>query len=144
MLCVNSYTHEYVDKCRSRIVEHVGAYQALVAAARNRAGDASQLDAAVRQFEPYLFNSLVLALDRFFVHRARELEKYDGNPLNEVRMLCDSIMNNDGRMSADKTIKIDPAKSVLKHRAGDKISLTEADFILLSSGFFSEIEAKYL
>ena len=90
------------------------------------------------------FNNMVLALDNLFVHRARDLEKKDGNPLNEVRMLCESIMNNDGEMGADKTIKIDPAKSVLKYRVGDKIRLNEADFILLSSGFFAEIEEKYL
>jgi hypothetical protein len=143
MLCVNSYTQEYVDKCRSRIGEEVSAYQALIAAARNRPGDPSQLDAAIKKFEPHFFNSLVLALDSFFVHRARGLEKMDGNPLNEVRMLCNSIMNNNGAMCADETIKIDPAKSVLKHRTGDRIGLSEADFILLSSGFFSEIEAKY-
>ncbi len=31
-------------------------------------------------------------------------------------------------MCADKTIKYDPAKSVLKCRIGDKITLNEADF----------------
>lgn len=144
MLCANTYTQEYVDKCRSRIGEQVGAYQALLAASRNRAVDPSQLDAAINQFELHFFNTLMLTLDSFFVHRARGLERKDGNPLNEVRMLCNSIMNNDGAMCADATIKLDPAKSVLKHRIGDKINLTEADFILLSSGFFSEIEAKYL
>ena len=53
-------------------------------------------------------------------------------------------MNHDGAMCADETIKIDPAKSVLKYRVGDKINLNVADFILLSSCFFAEIEEKYL
>ena len=87
---------------------------------------------------------MVLALDSYFVHRARAIEKKDGNPLNEVRMLCNSMMNNNKIMCADKTIKFAPAKSVLKYRVGDEIKLNEADFILLSSAFFAEIESKYL
>ena len=86
---------------------------------------------------------MVLALDNHFVHRTRAIEKKDGNPLNEVRMLSNSIMNNGSVMCADKTIKFDPTKSVLKCRVGDKISLNEADFTRLYSAFLSEIEAKY-
>lgn len=48
------------------------------------------------------------------------------------------------KMSADKTIKYDPVKSVLKYRAGDEIKLSEADFVRLSSAFLAEIESKYL
>ena len=114
------------------------------APARNRAGDSSELDAAIAAFEPHFFNNMVLALDNLFVHRSRGVEKKDGNPLNEVRLLCNSIMNNGGTVCADKTFKIDPARSVLKYEVGQKIRLNEADFILLSSGFFTEIEAKYL
>jgi hypothetical protein len=87
---------------------------------------------------------MVLALDSYFVHRARAMEKKDGNPLNEVRMLCNSMMNNNNMMCADKTIKFDPTKSVLKYRIGAEIKLNEADFMLLSSAFFAEVESKYL
>lgn len=142
-MLVNSYPQEYVANCRSRVAEQVSAYQALLAAARNRSSDGSQLDAAIAAFEPHFFNSMVLALDSQFVHRARALERTDGNPLNEVRLLCDSIMNNAGTMCADQAIDIDPAKSVLKYDVGDAIKLNVADFILLSSCFFAEIEEKY-
>jgi len=87
---------------------------------------------------------MVLTLDNYFVHRARAIEKKDGNPLNEVSLLCNSIMTNNNRLCADKTIKYVPAKSVLKYRVGDEIKLKEADFMLLSSAFFAEIESKYL
>ena len=60
----------------------------------------SEIDA----FERQLFNHMILALDHYFVHRSRTMEGKDGNPLNEVRMLCHAIMENEGRMSADKTI----------------------------------------
>jgi hypothetical protein len=144
MLCVNNYTQEYVDECRSRVAEQVSAYQTLVATARNKTATEPRVKAAIEAFEPHFFNNMVLALDSYFVHRARTIEKKDGNPLNEVRMLCTSMMNNNNTMCADKTIRFDPAKSVLKYRVGDEIKLNEADFILLSSAFFAEIESKYL
>jgi len=64
--------------------------------------------------------------------------------LNEVRLLGDSLMNNHNIMSTDKTIKFDPARSVLKYKVGDEIKLNEAHFVLLSKAFFAEIERKFL
>ncbi len=142
MLCVNNYTQKYIDECRSRVAAQASAYQTLVARARKT--DEPLLNAAIEAFEPHFFNNMVLALDGYFVHRARAIEKKDGNPLNEVRLLCNAMMNNNNLMCADKTIKFDPAKSVLKYRVGDEIKLNEADFILLSSAFLAEIESKYL
>jgi hypothetical protein len=79
------------------------------------ATDELQLNAAIASFEPHFFNNMVLALDSYFVHRARAIEKKDDNPLNKVRMLCNSMMNNNGMMCIDKTIKYDAAKPVLKY-----------------------------
>lgn len=113
MLGVSKYTQEYLDKCRSRVAEHVSAYQTLVAAVRNQgATEDSQLNIAIEAFEPHFYNTMVLALDSYFVHRLRAMEMKDGNPLNEVRMLCSSMMNNNNIMCADKTIKYDPAQSL--------------------------------
>jgi len=146
MLCVNNYSQKYIDKCRSRVAAQVFAYKSLVATARNQSAptDEPLLKAAIETFEPHFFNNIVLALDSYFVHRARAMERKDGNPLNEVRMLCNSMLNNNNRMCADKTITFDPAKFVLKYRVGDEMKLNEADFNLLSSAFFAEIESKYL
>jgi hypothetical protein len=62
---------------------------------------------------------------------------------NEVRMLCDGIMENEGRMSARKAIRYKPETSILKFKAGDEIRLDADDFARLSAAFFDEIEKKY-
>lgn len=87
---------------------------------------------------------MVIVLDHLFVHRLRTVEGKDGNPLNEVRMLSDSMMNNNNKLSADKTIKYDPARSILKYRISDGIKLNDPNFLLISKAFFAEIESKFL
>jgi hypothetical protein len=67
----------------------------------------------------------------------------DGNPLNEVRVLCNSLMANDGVLAADKRIRLDPEKSVLGLRVGDPIELNEPQFRRLSSASLAEIENRY-
>jgi hypothetical protein len=77
--------------------------------------------------------------------RSRTIELKDGNPLNEVRMLCDSIMLYDNKMTKDtKSMMYDPTKSVLKYKIGDEIKLKEEDFELLFKAFFSEMERKFV
>jgi hypothetical protein len=135
MLSVNNYSQDYVDDCRRKVADHVAAYRRLV----KGTGDA----AAVEAFEPVFFNNLVLALETYFTHRARGIEGKDGNPLNEVRVLCTSMLDNDDVMAADKTIKMKPDTSVLGLEVGDPIQIREADFVALSDAFFAAIEAKY-
>jgi len=145
MLGVNKYAQKYVDECRSKVDLQLSAYKKLVTTARNQAGkNGKSLDAAIESFEPVFFNNMALVLDAFFVHRIRAIEGKDGNPLNEVRVICNSIMNNKNIMGADNTIKLSPDKSVLKYKVGDEIKLSEAQFAQLSSAFFAEIEKKYL
>ena len=98
-----------------------------------------EIDAFERQF----FNHMTLALDHYFVHRGRTMEGKGGNPLNEVRMLCNAIMESEGRTSADRTIRCNPEMSILKFKAGDEIRLNAPHFARLSSAFFDEIEKKY-
>ena len=145
MLCVNSYTQDYFDECRSRMESQIAAYKALVTTARAKTGTSNAaFNSAVDSFEPLFFNNLVVVLDSFFVHRSRTIEKKDGNPLNEVRMMCNSILQNHGVMSADKTIKYNPSKSILKLQIGEEIKLTESDFVRLFRAFFAEIETKFM
>ncbi len=134
MLGVKTYPKSYVAACRAKVEKDISAYRALAATAKTQP--------ALKAFETTFFNNMVLVLDNLFVHRLRGVEGKDGNPLNEVRVLCDSMLNS--RMVADKSIKLSPEKSVLKYKVGDEIKLSEADFLLLSKAFFAEIERKYL
>lgn len=145
MLCVNNYTQAYIDECRAKVAAQVASYKTLVETAKGQAkANGPLLDAAIDAFEPNFFNNMVVTMDSYFVHRARAAEKKDGNPLNEVRMLVNSMMNGNNTMTADKTIKFVPEKSVLKYGIGDEIKVKEADFTQLAAAFFAEIESKYL
>jgi DNA-directed RNA polymerase specialized sigma24 family protein len=144
MLCVNKYSRKYIDECQSRMDAQTAAYQAVIATARGGAGmDPSAINSAADAFEPLFFNSMVLLLDNCFVHRSRTIEGKDSNPLNEVRLLCNSILQHGGVLTADKTIKYDPAKSILKRQIGDEIKLTKVDFALLCTAFFAEVENRF-
>ena len=133
MLGVRTYAKGYIDACRSRVNADVAAYRKVAAAAKKQAA----------AFEATFFSNLVLALDHSFAHRLRTVEGKDGNPLNEVRMLADSIMENKGVLKADKTIKYTPERSVLQLKPGDKIGLDEAGFGRLADAFLAEVAKKY-
>jgi hypothetical protein len=92
MLCVNTYTKDYVNSCRSKIEAQLAAYRVLAGAAREKAGDSS---ASAATFEPLFFNNLVLVLDRLFVHRARGLEgKGDQIRSGEIRLAASARRRN--------------------------------------------------
>ena len=143
MLSVSSYTREYVDACRARVKQQVAAYRHLVETARAGKKDAAPLNDAIEVFDPVFYNTMVMTLDGYFCRRSRIMELKDGNPLNEVRILCNSMMLGGGILAADKTIKLRPDTSVLGYRVGDEIKLGEAEFTRLADAFFTEIERKY-
>ena len=90
MLAMKTYNPDYIDACRTRVHADLRAY-------RNQVGKASS-----KEFEAHFFNDQALFLDYMFVHRLRGIEGKDGNPLNEVRVLCDSILLNQGKLQIDK------------------------------------------
>jgi hypothetical protein len=143
VLGVNAYDQSYIDDCRVRMEEQLAAYEQLVLAATGPKGAGPAGRTAVETFEPRFLNHLVLALDDYFVHRLRTKEGKDGNPLNEVRMLCTSILHNGNVLAADKTIKYRPEQSVLKLQLGDEIRLDLARFTQLFHAYFAEIELKF-
>jgi hypothetical protein len=132
---------DYIDACRAKVEADLHAYRAQVG------------EAPSAEFESRFFNDHVLLLDYMFVHRLSGIEGKDGNPLNEVRVLCNSILLNRGKLqvaklpgwpnSAVSSLTLAPERSVLKLKQGDEVKLTEDDFVRLSEAFFAEIERKY-
>ena len=119
MFGMKSYSKDNINECRARVESGLRAYGKHV-------GKTAKL-------EHRLFNGQVLLLDYMFVHQLTGMEGKDGNPLNEVRVLCNSILLNKGILQIDKPpewpnsassgIKLPPEKSVLKLKAGDEVKL---------------------
>jgi hypothetical protein len=139
---MKTYSQDYIDACRARIDANLRAH-------RTQLGKVPS-----KEFDIRFFNDQVLLLDYMFVHRLSGIEGKDGNPLNEVRVLCNSLLLNQGKLQVDKlpgwpnsavsSLKLPPEKSLLKLRVGDDVKLSEAEFERLSKAFFAEIEKKYL
>src|SRR3954462_2909665 len=105
MLGRKTYTQQELDHARTTIDQQLAAYDELAkAATSDRAAKA-----ALGAFEPHVFNNMVLALDRPFVHRIRAVTGKDGNPLEEVELIVDSLVNNDGILRGNNVIKLKPA-----------------------------------
>jgi len=134
---MKTYEREYVNACRAKIDADVRVFK--------RSG--------AKGLETTFFNNLVLKMEYMFVHRFSGIEGKDGNPLNEVRVLCNSILLNEGKLQVEKLprwpnsavagLKLPPDTSVLKLRVGDEVKVSEADFVRLAKAFFAEIEKKY-
>jgi hypothetical protein len=139
MLGMKQYAKDYIASCRDRIDADTKAWK-----------KAKPADATL---ETSYFNAQTMLLDHMFVHRLAGQEGKDGNPLNEVRVISNSILLNDGKLqpekqkgwpnSAHSRIKWVPEKTVLGLKPGDKIAIKEADFAKLAKAFFAEIEKKY-
>ncbi|MDT5035186.1 MAG: hypothetical protein QOE03_371 [Micromonosporaceae bacterium] len=142
MLGRKTYTREELDHSKAAIGQQLEAYKTLVEAVAGATTD-TKVNSARADFEAHFFNNLTLALDRYFVHRLRTVTGKDGNPLNEVEMICDSLMNNNGLLRGTNVIKYVPDQSVVKLRIGEPIRLTADQFERLSAAFFADVERKF-
>ena len=134
MLGRNSYTSAEITGARAAVSDLLTSYKAL----------ASATDADRSEFESRWVNSLVLALDRPFVHRIRPVSGKDGNPLNEVELIVDSLLIHGGVFRAGSVIKYRADDAVLGLRDGDPVRLTLRDFERLADAFFVELEIRFL
>jgi uncharacterized protein (UPF0548 family) len=124
MLLRTGYDRHYVANCR----ESVGA--AVEELRRVGAGSAA-------------WNQLVPALDRWFAIRNPKVEGRDGNPINEVRAIAESVTEHGSVMAVPKGIKLSEEGSVLGFLDGEEISLDGDSFERLFDAFLAEVEAKF-
>src|SRR5437763_5740082 len=142
MLGRKDYTREEVANAEREVKQLLSTYRKLAKAVQETSDP--KATAALEAFEPVLFNSMALALDRRFVHRLRSVTGKDGNPINELELLADSLMNNDGVLRGVSPIKYVPGDSVLKLDVGDEIHLDAERFRRLSKDFLADLESKYV
>jgi hypothetical protein len=142
MLGRKDYTREELERGKAAVKQQLAAYKKLAKAM----GAATDKKAAsvLADFETNYFNNLTIVLDRYYVHRVRTVTRKDANPLNEVELITESLMANDGVLRTNNVIKYVPEQTVVKLQAGDKIKLTQSDFERLSAAFFAELERKFL
>jgi len=139
MLSVTSYSEVYVQLTAAKMDSQLAAFADLVAATKGNA----KAEAALAEFAPGYFNTMLLGLDHHFMHRMRGAEGKDGNPLNEVRMLVDSIMENDGVLKANSTIKYKAEKSVAGISVGQTIVLNAETFEKLAKAYVEELGKRF-
>ena len=77
------------------------------------------------------------------MHRLRQVTGKDANPLSEVELLTESLMNSDGVLRGNNVVKIVPEESVLKIGIGDRSQLDAAQFDRLAKAFLADIERKF-
>jgi hypothetical protein len=123
MLGRKTFTQEELDSAREAVAGQIAAYDG---------GEAA------------IFNALLLGLDRRFVHRVRMVTGKDSNPLNEVELLVESLMNNGGVLRSGTVVKYVPEQTVLGLSEGDRIELSATGFERISTAFLDEIESKFL
>src|SRR5947208_4165950 len=126
MLGRKDYTQEELDNARTAVDRQLTAYTKLVKAIDGATSD-PRVKSALDDFEPLLFNNMTLVLDRYFVHRLRMTTGKDGNPINEVELLSDSLMNNGGELRGNNVIKYVPDDSVLKLEVGERIRVDRSE-----------------
>lgn len=102
-----SYTADELGSCRDAADALLAAWQAN--------------DIEDETLENLVFSQAVVALDAWFVDRAPELEGEDTNPMNEVRVLADSVIANDGVLRVRGPVRWVPERTVLRLAVGDDI-----------------------
>ena len=95
-------------------------------------------------FESLVFLQAVVVLDAWFAHRERDLEGDDGNPMNEVRVIADSVVGNAGTLRVSEPIHWAPERTVLRFAVGDEVEMTADGFERLAAAYLAAVENTYL
>ena len=124
-----AYTSDEIEACRD-------SCDALLAVwAANDVQDST--------LESLVFVHAVIVLDAWFAHRDRDLEGDGGNPMNEVRVIADSIVDNDAVLRVQGPITWVAERTVLRLAVGDPVEVTANGFERLAAAYIAAIEATY-
>jgi len=125
----NSYTSDEIESCRDNCDSLLAAW------ATNDVDDTT--------LESLVFGQAVVVLHTWFGHRDRGLEGDDGNPMNEVRVIADSIVDNDAVLRVESPITWVAERTVLRLAVGDDVAVTADGFERLTAAYLSAIESTY-
>jgi hypothetical protein len=142
MLGRKDYRPEELEHARTAVRAQIAAYRRLADAVA--ACSDAEARAALQAFEPIMTRNLILTLDRYFVHRLRTVTGKDGNPLNEVELLTESLMNNDGLLRTGNVVKYRADDAVLKVAVDGRIEPSIDDFAALTDAFLDELERRFV
>ena len=143
MLGRKDYTQAEYDQARTAVAQQIAGFKK-IAGLVSKAGSDKKASSTFDEFEAVYFNNMAIVLDRYFVHRIRAAAGKDGNPINELELVADSLMNNAGTFRGNNVIKYVPESSVLKLTVGDTIKLSLDDFERLADSFFDEMKRKFV
>lgn len=124
MLGRKTFTREEIDQARKAV--------------------GTQLAALRMHDDPELGNVVLLALDRRFVHRVRPVSGKDTNPVTELELVAESLVEHEGVFMTNKAIKYAVDRSVLGLRDGDRIVLDTDAVERLADAFLAELEVRFL
>jgi hypothetical protein len=127
------FTREELDAARTSLEAQFAAYHALADGGSGAAG-------TWEAFEALFCGNLALALDRRFVHRLRTVTGKGTNPLSELELIADSLMDNGGVLRTGTVVRYEPEGSVLGLKPGDPIRMRVDDFERLAHAVLDELE----
>ncbi len=134
-----TYTRSEIDRVRLVIGSQLEAYRELTRAVR--AADVGDVQPSLAEFEHLLFNTLALALDRPFVHRVRTGTGAGPSPLDELEVICDSLLR-DGVLRPGLP-GYSPGSSITGLPEGEHIRLSAEQFERLAEAVFAELEERF-
>ncbi len=128
MLGRKTYPREYIARCQRDIEAQIAEF--------------NDLPPVTSTFASRLAGHLVIVMDACFVNRLRATEGKDGNALNEVRLLAQSLMYGEAVVD-DSTVTWNTEDMVLGLTKGDDLELSISDVDKLQRAFFVAMLDRY-
>lgn len=130
MLGRTSYSPDELESCRDAADALLAVWQAN--------------DIHDETLENLVFTQAVVALHAWFVHRSPELEGTSGNPMNEVRVLADSVIANGGVVRVEGPIRWVPERTVLRLAVGDEVVVTANSYERLAAAYLDAVSDTFV